>query len=97
MIELAGFLIGVQMTILLFASLYRVIDLWYCIRDYWIHSMARIALYAAVIALVYYLGRSPDDNGFSHGFFYGQLFFAVFHITIFWIGRLQLLFMKHFL
>lgn len=81
-----GFLIGVHLTITLFGALYRVIDLAYCLADHWLDIAARISLNIAIIFLLYSLISGP----FITGFFVGQIFFAVFHVAIFWIGQLTI-------
>ena len=83
MFDIILFLLGIHLTIVLLASCYRIIDLWYCISIYSVQIVSRIALYLTIIALIYYFLESKS-------FLYGQLFFAIFHVSIFWIGRLLL-------
>lgn len=92
MLEVLGFVIGIHLTILLFASCYRVIDLWYCIGKHWLTVMARISIIAGTILIFYFL--SP--GAFQEGFYAGQVFFACFHVVIFWLGRLLVAYMRHF-
>lgn len=84
MLEVIGFFIGVHLTMTLFAACYRLIDLGYCLSEFWLEIVARISLNAAVIFLIYFL----TTGNFREGFLIGQLFFTLFHIGIFWIARL---------
>ena len=93
MFEVLGFLLGVHLTIALIASCYRIIDLWYCIKDHVIEVVARIAINLTLIFLIYSLA----DSKFCDGFLIGQIFLFVFHVKIFWTGSLLMLYMKHFL
>jgi len=93
MLELLGFLVGVHLTIVLLASMYRVIDLWYCISGHWLEVAARISLTIGIIFVIYFLSRGD----FRDGFYTGQIFFGCFHVGIFWVGRLQIAYMRRFL
>ena len=90
MFEFLGFLVGVQLTMMLFAALYRILDLWYCFRHFWIGIITRILLVGGMIFLFYFLTGSR----FQSGLLAGQIFFVIFHITIFWLGRLQIAYMR---
>lgn len=75
------------------ASLYRIIDLWYCILHHWWKITVRLALILVVMFLLYSLA----DDHFVNGFMTGQVFFTIFHIGVFWIIRLQSAYMRRFL
>jgi hypothetical protein len=92
MIEMFGFVVGVHLTIMLLASLYRILDLWYCFRDHWLVTISRILLISGLIFLVYFFTREE----FRIGFQVGQIFFMVFHITMFWITRLIIVCLRYF-
>ena len=83
MLELLGFFVGIHLTMTLFGSLYRIIDLNFCLSEFWLEITARISLNIAVIFLIYFL----LSGSFVTGFTYGQIFFAAFHILIFWVGQ----------
>lgn len=89
-LNVLGFFIGLHLTVKLFGSLYRIIDLWFCIKDFWIEITAHIALNSTLIFLIYFL----TSGSFETGFLIGQIFFAVFHILIFWVGRLALFILR---
>jgi len=86
LLQLTGFCVGVHLTMTLLASLYRIIDLRYRLHEFWLQVTARIFLNGAIIFLVYFL----TSGNFEHGFWVGQIFFLVFHISIFWVGQLTL-------
>jgi hypothetical protein len=86
LLQLTGFFIGVQFTIMLFGSLYRLIDLGYRLGEFWLPITARIFLNASMVFLVYFL----TSGDFESGFWVGQIFFVIFHISIFWVGQLAL-------
>ncbi len=90
MYELIGFIVGVQLTMMLLAALYRILDLWYRILDFWLAVAGRILLVSGAIVLIY----TATGGGFQSGFFVGQVFFVIFHIAIFWLGRLQIAYMR---
>jgi hypothetical protein len=90
MLEVLGFFVGVHLTMTLFGSLYRVIDLAFCLSEFWLEITARISLNIAVILLIYLLFSGDFVNGFT----FGQIFFAVFHILIFWLGQLTVLLIR---
>lgn len=86
MFEVMGFLLGVHITMTLFGSLYRIIDLYFCIKEFWLEVTARIALNLSAVFLIYML----TSGGFLTGFMIGQAFFTVFHVAIFWFGQFVL-------
>lgn len=86
MLEVLGFFAGVHLTLTLFGALYRIIDLRYCLSQFWLEITARISLNIAIIFLIYWL----ISGSFVTGFMAGQIFFALFHVSIFWIGQLAL-------
>ncbi|HIG39159.1 MAG: hypothetical protein ABGY96_14785 [bacterium] len=90
MFEFIGFIVGIQLTMMLLAALYGILDLWYRIQDFWFAVIGRILLISGAIVLVY----SATGEGFQSGFFVGQVFFVIFHIAIFWLGRLQIAYMR---
>ncbi|MFT7687691.1 MAG: hypothetical protein ACI9FB_003048 [Candidatus Azotimanducaceae bacterium] len=90
MLEFLGFLIGIQLTINLFASCYRIIDLWYCIAEHKLAIAIRICVNLAAILIFYLVG----NDQFEMGLVYGQLFFAAYHICIFWFGQLMVLILR---
>ena len=101
MLEVLGFLLGVHLTICLLASCYRIIDLWYCLKQHLTDIATRIVLNLGSIFFVYYLAyylgggsMSGYSMPFFSGFIYGQVFFIIFHVAIFWLARLQLHGMK---
>tara|TARA_R110002111_G_scaffold203687_7_gene268502 strand:- start:149 stop:439 length:291 start_codon:yes stop_codon:yes gene_type:complete len=89
-LNIVGFFAGVHLTMMLIASLYRLIDLNYCIKEFWLEITARIGLNAGLIFLVYFL----TNGSFESGFLLGQVFFTIFHVSIFWLGQLTL-FLNH--
>ena len=90
-LQLAGFLIGVNLTVMLLGSLYRIIDLGYRLGEFWLPVTARIFLNTSMVFLVYFL----TGGDFETGFWIGQIFFVTFHIAIFWVGRLTLFLLHH--
>ena len=86
LLQLTGFCIGVHLTMTLLGSLYRIIDLGYRLREFWLQVTARIFLNAGIIFLVYFLA----SGNFELGIWVGQCFFLIFHISIFWVGRIAL-------
>ncbi|MFT4799840.1 MAG: hypothetical protein ACJAYE_002236 [Candidatus Azotimanducaceae bacterium] len=85
-LQLTGFCVGVHLTITLLGSLYRLIDLGYRLSDFWLPVIARIFLNGGIIFLVYFL----SSGNFELGFWVGQCFFLIFHISIFWVGQFAL-------
>lgn len=83
-LTILGFLVGVHLTINLFGALYRIIDLGFDLKHFWLEILSRIALHLTLIFLVY----SFVTGAFYTGFIYGQVFFTLFHIIIFWFGQL---------
>ena len=88
-LDLLSFLLGIHLSMTLIASFYRIIDLWYRISDFLIQILIRITL-VAVLNLVFILWL---EDSRQTAFIYGQLFFMVFHIVIYWIGRVMVRFL----
>ena len=89
-LDILSFLLGIHLSMTLIASFYRIIDLWYRIRDFLIQILIRITLLAALnVILILWLEDSRQA-----AFIYGQLFFMVFHITIYWVGRIMVRFLS---
>lgn len=84
LLTVLGFLVGVHLTITLFGALYRIIDLSFALRHFWLEITSRIAFNLTLIFLIYFFA----GDGFLQGFISGQIFFALFHVGIFWCGRL---------
>lgn len=78
-----GFLVGVHLTITLLGALYRIIDLSFSLKHFWLEITSRIALNLTLIFLVYFF----VSGHFLQGFLYGQVFFVIFHVTVFWLGQ----------
>ena len=88
-LEILSFLLGIHLSMTLIASFYRIIDLWYRISDFLIQILIRITMLAALnLFFILWLEDSRQT-----AFIYGQLFFMVFHITIYWIGRIMVYFL----
>ena len=84
-LDILSFLLGIHLSMTLIASFYRIIDLWYRISDFLNQVLLRITLVAALnIIFILWLEDSRQV-----AFIYGQLFFMVFHIAIYWIGRIM--------
>jgi len=90
MIEIFGFFIGVQLTINLFASCYRVIDLWYCLNEHLVSILSRIGINLLLIVMCYLLG----NDAFISGLIAGQIFFSLYHLCIFWLGQLLVILLR---
>jgi hypothetical protein len=86
MTELLAFLLGVHLTMLLVATTYRVLDLWYCIARHAANIALRLCVVVTLLLLAYgYFGDSTRQALMA-----GQIFFVAFHIGIYWIGVLYL-------
>jgi hypothetical protein len=79
-----GFLFGVHLTMTFFGACYRIIDLAHELGQHLVSIASKIALNLTIILLIYVFAESD----FLHGFFYGQVFFSLFHVGIFWLGQL---------
>lgn len=90
LLQVTGFFIGVHLTITLFSSLYRIIDLGYHLSKFWLPITARIFFNGSLIFLIYFLTRGD----FETGFWVGQIFFVIFHVSIFWVGQLALFLLR---
>lgn len=88
-LDILSFLFGIHLSMTLIASFYRIIDLWYRISDFLNQILIRITLVAALnIFFILWL-----DDSRQVAFIYGQLFFMVFHIAIYWVGRIMVYFL----
>ncbi|MBO6556236.1 MAG: hypothetical protein JJ934_02065 [Pseudomonadales bacterium] len=85
-IETLLFFAGVHFMILLLASCYRVIDLWYCIGNHWKDILATIIALGIFNAFIVFM--LPEE--FKAPWVWGQVCYLSFHVVIFWIGRLGL-------
>ena len=85
LLTIIGFLLGVHLTISLFGAGYRLIDLRFALSQFWLNVTSRIAFYLTVIVLIY----QYTSGDFTSGFFYGQVFFTIFHIGVFWLGQIM--------
>jgi hypothetical protein len=83
------FLLGVHLSMMLVASCYRLIDLWYRITDFIFSILARIAALLALNA-IFILWLQGTNQVALIG---GQLFFLLFHVTVFWAGRILIIFL----
>ena len=82
-LEVLCFLLGIHLSMMMIASCYRLIDLWYRLREFIIGILVRIIVVAALNAIfIIWL-----QDAYQIAFITGQLFFLIFHIVIFWIGR----------
>lgn len=88
-LEVLCFLLGVHLSMMLIAACYRLVDLWYRITDFIFGILTRIAVVAALNAI--FILVLPDD--YQSAFINGQIFFLTFHIVIFWIGRVFVIFL----
>jgi hypothetical protein len=84
MIDLLLFLLGIHLCIRLISSCYGIFDLWYCWRQHWYKVLAKISIRLAVIVLIGLLSTPVHHLAFLAGIG----FFALFHITAYWIGQL---------
>jgi len=86
MIELVLFLAGVHLCIQFIAKLYGIIDLWYRIREFSAGIFLSLAAYSAVTGgLIWAL-----EGGYETAFMAGIVFFLIFHVAIYWLGKLGL-------
>lgn len=77
------FLLGLQLTMQLIASLYRIVDLWYRIGDFMLPIAWSVIFYTLSIIFIWcYLEGSKET-----AFLRGCIFFLCFHVSIFWIGQ----------
>ena len=90
--ELLCFLLGVHLSVMLVASCYRMIDLWYRIGDFIFRILARIVVITALNA-IFILSFQGD---FKIALISGQLFFFAFHIGFFWFGRVLVTLLTRF-
>lgn len=90
MFETLGFIVGVQLTINLFASCYRVIDLWYCISNQGLSILIKIGFNLIVILACYLFANGE----FVAGMITGQIFFTLYHLCIFWFGQLLIILLR---
>lgn len=86
MVELLIFLLGIHLTMQLVARFYRVIDLWYRIREFAFRITLSIASYGLPLALLVW----ALQGSYLWAFIAGASSFLVFHVAIFWIGKFLL-------
>lgn len=86
MIEVLLFILGVHLAMQLIVRLYRIIDLWYRIRDFALGILVSIAGYGILIALLIWALEGKAETALMAG----GIFFAIFHLAVFWIGKLLL-------
>ncbi len=84
------FLLGIHLSMTLVASCYRIIDLWYRIRDFVGQILLRITLVTALN--VFFILWLEDSR--QTAFISGQLFFLAFHVIIYWVGRAMVYFLS---
>lgn len=77
------FILGLQLTIQLISSLYRVIDLWYRIGDFILPVSRSIVLNTLSIVFIWWYLEGSREIAFLRG----CIFFLCFHISVFWIGK----------
>ena len=75
MLSVICFLIGVQLMIELLAATYRIVDLWYCLKDYWLSVAWRLAMVGVSNTLLVYL--LPDH--LATAVIMGQLLYLGLH------------------
>ncbi len=86
MIELVLFLTGVHLCIQFIAKLYGIIDLWYRIREFAAGIFLSIAVYSVVVGGLIWLLQDSYETAFIAGI----QFFLIFHVAIYWLGKLWL-------
>ena len=89
MLEVLCFLLGVHLSMMLIASCYGLIDLWYRIADFIFPILVRMLVVAGLNTIFILWLQGTNQIAFISG----QLFFLVFHIVIFWIGRILVIFL----
>lgn len=85
LIKLALFLLGMLLGAQLIAAFFGIIDLWYTIRTAYPRILRNILIWcilSGTLALV--LGATLRP-----AFFWGVLVFALCHVGLFWITKLQ--------
>ncbi len=84
MMQILLFLLGIHLAMQLIAACYGLVDLWYCIDRHLLRVLTRILFWGATVALLdFWL-----TVGYQTWFQAGILFFAVFHVVIYWFGQL---------
>lgn len=84
MIDFLLFLVGVHLCTRLIAACYGIVDLWYCWKQYRYRSLGKILLWAIIIIAIGLLAAPVHHVAYIAGL----AFFAIFHITIYWVGQL---------
>jgi len=84
MLEVFAFLAGIHVMMMLIASIYGFVDLWYRIGDFWLQVTARVVFVVAINLLLTWI----LDGEIRLAFLWGQGFYLVFHIVVFWFARL---------
>jgi len=88
-LEVLCFLLGIHLSMMLIASCYRLVDLWYRITDFVITILIRLGVVTALNTIFILWLQGANQIAFISG----QLFFLAFHIVIFWIGRILVIFL----
>ena len=88
-LEILCFLLGIHLSMMLVASCYRLVDLWYRISDFIFTILIRIITVAALNAIFIVWLQGANQIAFISG----QIFFLTFHILIFWVGRVLVIFL----
>lgn len=84
------FLLGIHLSMTLIASCYRIIDLWYRIDEFLGQISQRLALVVILNAIVILWLEDSRQIAFISG----QLLFLVFHVFIYWVGRIMVYFLS---
>lgn len=82
-IATGSFIVGVHLTIILFAAGYAFIDHAYCLVDHWKRLLLRLIVIVGITAAIY----AFTPTAVRQAFMYGQFFFAIFHVLIFFVGK----------
>ncbi len=82
-LDILCFLLGIHLSMMLVASLYRIIDLWYRISEFYGRVLGRILL-VLLLNAIFVFGL---DGSKQNALIMGQIFFLAFHIFIFLVGR----------
>ncbi len=85
-LDILCFLLGVHLSMMLVAALYRIIDLWYRISEFYSHVLRHLLL-VLLLNAVFLFGL---DGSKQNALIAGQLFFLAFHLVVFILGRVLL-------
>ena len=83
MFSVLMFVVGIQMMIMLLASLYRIVDLWYRFADFVVGTVIRIVTLVGINVLLVKL--LPSDA--QPAFIWGQVTYLLLHVSLFWFAR----------